>query len=128
MILNSNSRYPPSITNSHTRKTSSKPITFGYVEIEEVAIENRLNTASNNNNGVKEALHVISIDPVANVEGAIDAEGEKVVAGYRLRLSRLGDHEQLRKNCDRLQVDGKRPKYLKFNTNIQSSSILCAAD
>lgn len=39
-------------------------VTFGYVEVEEVAVQNSLNDASYNSNPVLEALSIVTVDPV----------------------------------------------------------------
>lgn len=75
------------------------------IQIEEVAVENGLDAASNYHNQIKKALHVIAINPVDYVEGTVKTEGKQVMACYGLSLSSLVQHEQLRKNCHRLQID-----------------------
>ena len=57
-------------------------------------------------------FEVVSVDPVEDVEGAVGSEGEEIVRGDGLCLARLGDHEELRQDGDRLQVDGERPQHL----------------
>jgi len=84
-------------------------LTLGNIQIEEVAVENCLNAASNDGNEVEEAFHVVAIDPVENVQCTIDAECKQVVACNGLRFTSLAYHEQLRQNRYRFQVDGKRP-------------------
>jgi len=87
--------------------------TFGYVQVEEVTVENGLNTARHNRDEIKEPIKVVAIDPVEDVETAVDTEGKQVMTRDSLRLARLADHEQLRENRDRFQIDGKRPEELK---------------
>ena len=85
---------------------------LGDVEIEEVAVEDGLNTASNDGDDVKESVVVVSPDPVEDVEGAVGAESEEIVAGDGLRLASLAHHEQLGQDGDTLQVDGEGPEDL----------------
>ena len=82
------------------------------VKIEEVAVENGLNAAGDDSDDVIEALEVVAVDPVEDVEAAVGAKGEQVVAGDRLGLPGLGDHEQLGQDGDTLQVDGEGPQDL----------------
>ena len=83
---------------------------LGDVQVEEVTVEDCLDTASNDGNHVIEGLSVVAVDPVENVEAAVGAEGKEVVAGDALSLPGFGHHEQLGQDGDRLQVDGERPK------------------
>jgi len=85
---------------------------FGDVEIEEVAVEDGLDASGHNSNDVIEAFSVVSVDPVENVEAAVGAKSEQVVAGDALSLSSLGHHEELRQDGHALQVDGEGPEDL----------------
>ena len=85
---------------------------LGDVKIEEVAVEDSLDAAGDDGDDVIEALEVVAVDPVKDVEAAVGAEGEQVVAGDRLGLPSLGDHEQLGQDGDALQVDGEGPQDL----------------
>ena len=85
---------------------------LGDVEIEEVAVEHSLDHSGHDGDDVVEGLVVVAEDPVDDVEAAVTAEGEQVVAGDRLGLPRLGDHEQLGQDGDALQVDGEGPQDL----------------
>lgn len=87
-------------------------LTFGNVKIEKVTVQDRLNDACDNGNPVDEVLRVVTIDPVENVEKSVDTQREEVVAGDRLGLASLANHEQLRKNGHRFQVDRERPEHL----------------
>jgi len=93
--------------------------TFSDIEIEEVTIENGLDAAGDDCNEVKEAFHVVAIDPVEDVQSSVDAECKQVVTCDCLRLPRLTDHEQLWKNSHWLQVDGKRPQNLNTSQSLQ---------
>ncbi len=96
-----------------TQKRSKTWLTFRYVEIEEIAIKNSLYTSCYDGYQIKEALEVIAVDPVEDVEGPVGAEGEQVVTRDRLGLACLADHEQLRQDGHRFQVDGERPQNLQ---------------
>lgn len=89
------------------------PATFGDIEVEEIAVEDRLDQAGHDGDEVEEALEMIAPDPVEEIERAVDAQREQVVAGDGLRLARLAHHEQLRQDGHRLQVDGESPEDLQ---------------
>jgi len=86
---------------------------LGYVQVEEVAVEDGLNDAGNDGDEVKEALRVVAVNPVEQVQAAVQAESEQVVSGDGLSLASLADHEQLGKDGDRFQVDGESPQDLQ---------------
>ena len=44
---------------------------LGYIEIEEVAVEDGLDNTSDNSNDVVELFEVVSVDPVENVKSPI---------------------------------------------------------
>ena len=85
---------------------------LGNVKIEEVTVENGLDAAGDDSDDVVESLEVVAVDPVEDVKAAVGAEGEQVVAGDRLGLPGLGDHEQLGQDGHTLQVDGEGPQDL----------------
>ena len=78
---------------------------LGDVQVEEIAVQDCLDTASHDGDHVVEGFGVVAVDPVENVEAAVGAEGKEVVAGDALSLPSLGHHEQLGKDGHRLQVD-----------------------
>ena len=78
--------------------TASAPATFGDVEVEEVAVEDRLDQACHDGDEVEEALEVEAPDPVDEVQGSVEAQEEQVVGGDGLRLPGLADHEELRQD------------------------------
>lgn len=49
-------------------------LTSGDVEIEEIAVEYRLNDARNDGNPVEVTLHIVTIDPIENIEESVDAQ------------------------------------------------------
>ncbi|WAQ97476.1 hypothetical protein MAR_030166 [Mya arenaria] len=65
------------------------------VEIEEVTIEYCLHTTGHNSDQVKEALKVVSVDPVEEIECAVGAQSKQVMAGDGFSLSSFAHHEQL---------------------------------
>ena len=54
----------------------NKVTTFGNVQVEEVTVKDRLDAAGDDGDQVEEPLEVVAIDPVEEVEGAVDSEGE----------------------------------------------------
>ena len=85
---------------------------FCDVEIEEVTVEDGLDNSGHDSDDVIETLEVEAVDPVENVESAVGAEREEIVAGDGLGLAGLGDHEELGQDGDTLQVDGEGPEDL----------------
>jgi len=85
---------------------------LGNVEIEEVAVEDGLHAPGHDSNDVVEAFHVVSVDPVENVEGPVGSQCKQVVACDRLGLSGLAHHEELGEDGHALQVDGEGPQDL----------------
>lgn len=53
-----------------------------------------------------------AVDPVENVESAVRAQHEQVVAGDGLRFAGLGHHEELGKDGSCLKVDREGPQDL----------------
>lgn len=82
------------------------------VEIEEVAVQNGLDTASKDRNQVVEPFEVVSVCPVKDVQSSVGPQSEQVMRGDGFRLSGLADHEELRQNRNGLQVDGEGPQDL----------------
>ena len=88
-------------------------LTFRDVQVEEVAVQDGLDDAGHHGDEVEEALEVEAPDPVDEVQGAVEAQEEQVVRGDGLRLPGLADHEELRQDGHRLQVDGEGPQDLR---------------
>jgi len=82
------------------------------IEIEEVAVEDSLNTASHDRDGIVGSFVDVSVDPVDDVEGAVGSQSEQIVRRYRFSFPGFRHHEQLGKNRNRLQVDREGPKNL----------------
>ena len=76
-------------------------ITFSDVQVEEIAIQNCLYTASYNSNKVKETLKVVAIHPVENVQCSVWTQCKQVMTGNGLCFSCLADHEKLWQNSNR---------------------------
>ena len=85
---------------------------FCDVEIEEVTIEDSLDTSGHDSNDVIEAFSIVSVHPVEDVETTIGAESKQVVAGNTLSFSGLGYHEELGQDGHTLQVNGEGPEDL----------------
>jgi len=66
---------------------------LGYVQVEEVAVQNGLDDAGHDGDEVEEALTVVAVDPVEEVQAAVQAKCEQVVSGDCLRLASFADHE-----------------------------------
>ncbi len=56
-------------------------VTFCDVQVEEVTVEDSLHDAGEDGDQVVEALAVVSVDPVEDVEASVGAQTEQVVAG-----------------------------------------------
>ena len=52
-------------------------------------------------------FEVVSVDPVEDVESAVDSQSEEIVRGDGLGFASLLDHEELRQDGHQLQVVGK---------------------
>lgn len=87
---------------------------FSDVQVEEVTIQDGLHNTGNDGDQIKETFKVVSPDPVDQVEGTVAAEGEQVMSRDRFRFTRLTDHEQLRQDGDRFQVDTEGPEDFKW--------------
>jgi len=85
---------------------------FSDVEIEEVAVEDGLDTTGNNSNDIIESLAIVSVDPIENVEATVGAESEEIVTGDALSLASFRNHEELRQDSHALQIDGEGPEDL----------------
>lgn len=86
---------------------------LGDVEVEEVAVQDRLDGPGEDRNQVVVSLGVVSVDPVEQVQRTVRSEGKQVVAGDAFRLARFADQEQLRQDGHRLQIDRERPQNLQ---------------
>jgi len=80
------------------------------VKIEEITVENGLNTTCYDGDDVIETLSVVPVHPVEDVEGSVGSKSEQIVAGDALRLPSLGHHEQLGQDSNRFQIDGESPQ------------------
>jgi len=87
---------------------------LGDVEIEEVTVQDSLHAASHNGDDVVETFAIEPEDPVEDVESTVGSKGKQIVAGDGFRLSGLAHHEQLGKDSNRFQVDGKGPQDLHY--------------
>lgn len=94
-------------------------LTSGEVQIEEITVEDGLNHTGHHSDLIEESLHVITPDPVTQIKRSIQTQKEQIVCGDGLGFTRLSDHEQLRKNGHRLQIDGERPQNLHTTQHTQ---------
>lgn len=87
---------------------------LGVVDPEEVRVQNRLDDASDDGDPVGLVLRLgqVAVDPIGDVEPAVDAQGEQVVRGDGLGLACALQHKQLRQDGHRLQPDRERPQDL----------------
>lgn len=83
---------------------------LGVVHPKEVGIENCLHDARQNRNLIKVAFGEIAIDPVRDIQRAIDAQREEIMRGDGLRLPRALQQKQLRQDCNRLEPDAECPQ------------------
>lgn len=81
------------------------------VDVEKVAVENRLDQAGDNGNPIHLMVGLcdVAVDPVGDVEGAVESEGEEVVSRDGFCLASALQHKQLREDGHRLEPDGKGP-------------------
>lgn len=82
------------------------------IDPEKVRVQDCLDDAGNDRDGVEMALCKVAIDPVGDVQGSVDAQGEQVVGGDGLGFPRPLQHEQLRQDGDTLQPERKGPEHL----------------
>jgi len=59
---------PPSLSWKHDLLAGHH---LGHVQVEEVAVQNRLNDASHDSDDVIEAFEMVTVDPVEDVEGTV---------------------------------------------------------
>jgi hypothetical protein len=86
------------------------------VVVEEVQVEAGLHEPAGIDHPVVlvESLVVGSVDPVHDIQGAVDAEQKDVVPRQVLHLPVSLKDDELGDDCERLQVDGKGPEQLLF--------------
>lgn len=97
-------------------------LTFGDIKIEEVTVEDCLDYARHDGDHVKEALEIETPNPVEEIKGPVHAQAEQVVGGDGLGLASLADHEELREDRHRLQVDGEGPQDLMENLQVNTQT------
>lgn len=54
-------------------------LTSRDIEIEEIAVENRLNDTCEDSNPVMKSFHVVSIDPIEEIESPIGSKSKQVM-------------------------------------------------
>lgn len=76
-----------------TKKSAA--LTFCYIQIEEIAVEDGLNNPSDNGDHVKEALKVEPPYPVDEVQSSVESQEKQVVCGDGLSFAGLTNHKKL---------------------------------
>lgn len=75
-------------------------LTFGYVQIEKVTIQNCLHDTSNYSDEIVMTFHVIPVNPIQDIESSISSQREEIMRRNTLRFSGSRYHKQLRKNSN----------------------------
>merc|ERR1712166_315554 len=83
---------------------------LGDVEIKEVGVQNRLNNSGNDRDDIIEALEIVSVDPVENIESSVCAQGKKIVGCDGFGFACFLDHEKLGQDGHRFQINRKGPQ------------------
>ena len=85
------------------------------VVVEEVHVEGSLHHAGDDRDQVSVVvrLRLSTVDPVGNVEGAIQAKHENVVACEIFNLAIPLEDDELRQDSECLEVNGERPQNLQ---------------
>lgn len=73
----------------------SAALTFCYIQIEEITVEDGLHNPSNNGDHVKEALKVEPPYPVDEVQRSVESQEKQVVCSDGLSFTSLTDHKKL---------------------------------
>lgn len=73
----------------------SAVLTFCYIQIEEITVEDGLNNPSDNGDHVKEALKVKPPYPVDEVQSSVESQEKQVVCGDGLSFAGLTNHKKL---------------------------------
>lgn len=70
-------------------------LTFCYIQIEEITVENGLNDPSDNGNHVEESFEVEPPYPVNEVQSSVESQEKQVVRGDSLSFTSFTDHKKL---------------------------------
>ena len=83
--------------------------------VEKVHVQGSLHDTGDNGDEVRVVvrLRLGAVDPVRNVERAVGAQQEDVVAREVVHRAVALQHDELRDDCERLEVDGESPKDLE---------------
>ena len=94
------------------------------VDPEEVAVQHGLDDACNEGDPVHlmADLREVAVDPVRDVQSAVQSEGKQIVRGDGLGLPRSLQHEQLRQDGNRLQPDGEGPQDLSHVVSVRENN------
>ena len=109
-----NGRHPPhnpSLSDGQPELLSLQDL--GVVDPEKVRIQHRLDHARDPGNLVHIALREVAVQPVGDVEGAVEAQGEEVVGCDRFGFARALKHEELGEDGDGFEPDAEGPEDLR---------------
>lgn len=80
---------------------------LGVINPEEVGIQHGLHQTRHPSYLIHVSLREVPVEPIGNVQRPIQAQRKEIVRCYRFRFTSSLKHEQLGKNCDRFEPDGK---------------------
>lgn len=86
---------------------------LGNVEVEEIAVQDRLDGSGKDRNQIVVSLGVVPVDPVEQIQGTVGTQREQVMTGNTFRFARFADEEQLRQDGHGLQVDRECPQHFQ---------------
>lgn len=82
------------------------------VDVEEVGVDEGLEHTGGDADDVQALLGEVSVDPVGDVEGSVQAQGKDVVDGEQVALALALEHKELREDGHRLQPQREAPRDL----------------
>ena len=85
---------------------------LGIVYPEKVGVKDCLDDAGDPGDRIDISLEKVSVQPIRDVERSIKTQREQIMRGDGFGFSGPLEHEQLRKDRNRLQPDRKRPQDL----------------
>ena len=105
---------PMTIVSHFTLFNCGRDHLLRVVNVEEIRVQHRLHNTREHSNRIKERrrLHKIPIQPIRNIQRAIDPQRKQIMRRNRLRLARPLQHKQLRQDRHALQPDTEGPQDL----------------
>lgn len=82
------------------------------VDPEEVRVQDRLYDAGHDRDRVEMSLCEISIDPIGNVQGSVNAQSKQVMCCDGFGFTSSLEHKQLRQDGNAFQPYRERPEHL----------------